>query len=164
LKARPGEITLLTIGDLTNIADLITAHPDCKPWIKRVVSMGGAVRVGYNHRPPVEVEWNIKQDIKSAQIVFASGVPLVLAPLDATTHLKLDEPLRQRLFSADRPLTQQLLALSRLWRGRIRCSMIRWRSRSSSSRGSRNWKSCGSRSTTKDSRAKCQAGRTPASL
>jgi inosine-uridine nucleoside N-ribohydrolase len=118
LKARPGEITLLTIGDLTNIADLITAHPDCKPWIKRVVSMGGAVRVGYNHRPPVEVEWNIKQDIKSAQIVFASGVPLVLAPLDATTHLKLDEPLRQRLFSADRPLTQQLLALSRLWEGK----------------------------------------------
>jgi inosine-uridine nucleoside N-ribohydrolase len=118
LKARPGEITLIAVGDLTNIAELITTHPDCKPWIKRVVSMGGAVRVGYNHRPPAEVEWNIKQDIKGAQVVFASGLPLVLAPLDATTHLKLGEPLRQKIFAAETPLTKQLFALTRLWEGK----------------------------------------------
>lgn len=114
LKAEPGKITLLTVGDLTNVAQLITAHPDCKPWIKRVVLMGGAVRVGYNGKPPVVWEWNIKSDIKGAQTVFASGIPLVVAPLDATL-VKLEEPWRKKIFDARTPLTYQLLAHYQLW-------------------------------------------------
>src|SRR5262245_14325549 len=114
LKAEPGKITLLTVGDLTNVARLITDHPDCKPWIKRVVLMGGAVRVGYNGKPPVEWEWNIKSDIKGAQTVFSSGLPLVVAPLDATL-VRLEEPLRKKIFDAKTPLTYQLLAHYQLW-------------------------------------------------
>jgi inosine-uridine nucleoside N-ribohydrolase len=115
LKARPGELTLLTIGPLTNIARLLKEHPDCKPWIKCIVMMGGSVRVGYNGKAPPEVEWNIKCDIKAAQAVFSSGVPLVVAPLDATTMLKLERPLRQRLFAAQTPLTYQIEALYQMW-------------------------------------------------
>jgi inosine-uridine nucleoside N-ribohydrolase len=115
LKARPRELTLLTIGPLTNIARLLREHPDCKPWIKRLVLMGGSVRVGYNGKEPPEVEWNIRCDIAAAQTVFSSGVPLVVAPLDATTMLKLEERLRQRLIEANTPLTEQLLELYRLW-------------------------------------------------
>src|SRR5262249_38836836 len=91
-RAEPGKVTVVTVGDLTNVAQLITEHPDCKPWIKKIVLMGGAVRVGYNGKPPVAWEWNIKSDIKGAQTVFNSGVPLVVAPLDATL-VKLEEPL-----------------------------------------------------------------------
>lgn len=115
LKARQGELTLLTIGPLTNIARLFREHDDCKPWIKRIVMMGGSVRAGYNGRAPAEPEWNIKCDRAAAQTVFASGVPLVVAPLDATTMLKLEEPLRRRLFQAETPLTHQVQALYRLW-------------------------------------------------
>jgi inosine-uridine nucleoside N-ribohydrolase len=115
LKARPGELTLLTIGPLTNIARLLQEHPDCKPWIKRIVLMGGSVRLGYNGKAPPEPEWNIKCDIKAAQTVFASGVPLVVAPLDATTMLKLEKPLRRRLFQAETPLTYQIQALYQMW-------------------------------------------------
>lgn len=115
LKARPGELTLLAIGPLTNLARLLKEHPDCKPWIKRIVLMGGSVRVGYKGKAPPEPEWNIKCDIPAAQTVFASGVPLVVAPLDATTMLKLEEPLRRRLFAAETPLTRQIQALYRLW-------------------------------------------------
>jgi inosine-uridine nucleoside N-ribohydrolase len=115
LKARPGELTLLAVGPLTNVAELLARHPDCKPWIKRLVLMGGAVRVGYNNKPPALAEWNIKSDVKAAQAVFASGVPLVVAPLDATTMLKLDGPQRRRLFAARTPLTDQLHALYQLW-------------------------------------------------
>ncbi|MGH7174697.1 MAG: nucleoside hydrolase [Gemmataceae bacterium] len=115
LKARRGELTLLTIGPLTNIARLLHEHPDCKPWIKRIVMMGGSVRVGYNRKSPPQVEWNIKCDIKAAQAVFASGVPLVVAPLDATTMMKLQEPLRRRLFQAETLLTYQIQALYQMW-------------------------------------------------
>lgn len=115
LQARRGELTLLAIGPLTNIARLLREHADCKPWIKRIVMMGGSVRAGYNGKAPAEPEWNIKCDIAAAKIVFASGVPLVVAPLDATTMLKLEEPLRRRLFQAETPLTHQVQALYRLW-------------------------------------------------
>jgi len=115
LKAKPGKLTLVAIGPLTNIARLLTEHPDCKPWIKRIVLMGGSLRVGYEGKPPAEAEWNVKTDIPAARTVFASGVPLVVAPLDATAALNLEEPLRKRLFAACTPLTFQVQALYQLW-------------------------------------------------
>jgi inosine-uridine nucleoside N-ribohydrolase len=115
LKAEPGKLTLVAIGPLTNIARLFTEHPDCKPWVKRLVIMGGSVRVGYEGKAPPVAEWNIKSDIPAARTVFVSGVPLVVAPLDATAVLKLEEPLRRRLFAACTPLTMQVQALYQLW-------------------------------------------------
>jgi inosine-uridine nucleoside N-ribohydrolase len=115
LKARRGELTIVAIGPLTNIARLFREHPDCKPWIKRLVLMGGSVRVGYKGQAPPEPEWNIKCDIPAAKAVFASGVPLVVAPLDATTMLKLKEPLRRRLFDARTMRTDPLRVLYKLW-------------------------------------------------
>jgi inosine-uridine nucleoside N-ribohydrolase len=114
LKAEPGKLTLVAIGPLTNVARLLTEHTDCKPWIKRVVLMGGSIRVGYKGKG-AEAEWNIKLDVPAAQTVFTSGVPLTVAPLDATVSLELTEPLRRRLFAACTPLTLQLQALYQLW-------------------------------------------------
>src|SRR5208282_2191423 len=51
----------------------------------------------------------------AAQTVFASGVPLVVVPLDATVDLKLDEAARRRIFAARTQLTWQLQALYQLW-------------------------------------------------
>ena len=62
-----------------------------------------------------EAEWNIKLDPAAARTVFTSGVPLVVAPLDATASLKLEEPLRRRLFAACTPLTMQVQSLYQLW-------------------------------------------------
>jgi inosine-uridine nucleoside N-ribohydrolase len=105
----------VAVGPLTNVAELLTRHRDCKPWIKRIVLMGGSVRVGYNDRPPPEPEWNIKSDPSAARSVFTSGVPLLVAPLDATTSLKLGLALRKRIFAAHTSLTDQLHALHQLW-------------------------------------------------
>jgi purine nucleosidase len=115
LEAEPGKLTLVPVGPLTNIARLLTEHPDCKPWIKRIVLMGGSVRVGYEPKSPPCPEWNIKCDVPAAKVVFASGIPLVVAPLDATASLKLEEPLRRKLFAACTPLTYQVQALYQLW-------------------------------------------------
>src|SRR5207248_11544121 len=107
LKAHPGKLTLLALGPLTNVAELLHKHSGCKPWIKRLVRMGGAVRVGYKGKPPAEPEWNIKSDVKAARAVFASGVPLVVAPLDATATLALEGKQLRRLLDARTPLTDQ---------------------------------------------------------
>ncbi len=112
LKANKGELTLLAVGPLTNVAELFTKHPDCKPWVKRVVVMGGALRVGYEGKPPAVPEWNIKSDVEAAKKVFAAGVPLVVAPLDATVQLKLDEP--RRVIHQNEGLNRQLKALYQL--------------------------------------------------
>jgi inosine-uridine nucleoside N-ribohydrolase len=115
LKAEPGKITLVAVGPLTNVAQLLTQHPDCKPWIKRLVIMGGSVRAGENGKPPAIAEFNIRTDVKAAQVVFTSGIPLTVAPLDATAMLKLDDAMLQRIFSAYSPVTMQVQALWQLW-------------------------------------------------
>jgi inosine-uridine nucleoside N-ribohydrolase len=115
LKAQPGKLTLVALGPLTNLARLLTEHPDCKPWVKRIVLMGGAVRVGYAGKPPLEAEWNVKTDLAAARTVFTAGIPLVVAPLDATATLRLEEPLLRRLFAACTPLTFQVQTLYQLW-------------------------------------------------
>lgn len=115
LKASPGEITLVAVGPLSNIAQLFTEHPDCKPWIKRLVIMGGSVRVGYNNKPPINAEFNIRADARAAQTVFTAGVPLTVAPLDATTMLNLEKPGLQRIFKAGTLLNYHVQALYQLW-------------------------------------------------
>lgn len=115
LKEHPGEITLVAVGPLSNIAQLLTEHPDCKPWIKRLVIMGGSVRVGYSNKPPPQAEFNIRADPKAAQVVFTSGIPLVVAPLDATTMLKLDAAGLRRILGAGTLLNYNVQALYQLW-------------------------------------------------
>src|SRR5262249_26019421 len=90
-------------------------HPDAKPWIKRIVVMGGALEVGYNGKPPAEPEWNLKTDVAAAKAVFTSGVPLTVIPLDATAKLELGKASRDRLFAARTPVTFQLQNLYELW-------------------------------------------------
>ena len=60
-------------------------------------------------------EWNIKSNAAAARTVFTSGVPLVVAPLDATADLKLTPAHRVRLFTRGTPLTDALAALDYLW-------------------------------------------------
>ena len=59
-------------------------------------------------------EWNILNDVKSAQKLFAAGVPLFVMPLDST-QLKMDEVKRAFLFSQATPITDQLTLLYHLW-------------------------------------------------
>ena len=115
LKAEPGKLTIVAVGPLTNVARLLNEHPDCHLWIKRIVLMGGSVRVGFAPKSPPEAEWNIKLDVAAAKTVFTSGIPLVVAPLDATASLRMEEPLLRRMFAACTPLTFQIQALYQLW-------------------------------------------------
>ena len=114
LKAARGKLTLICVGPLTNVAQLLTTHPEARPWIKRIVVMGGALDIGYGGQPPAAAEWNIRSDIAAAKTVFQAGVPLLVVPLDATVGVTLDDARRERLFARHSPLTHQIAALYQL--------------------------------------------------
>jgi len=119
IRKYPGEITLIAIGPLMNVGAAIDKDPATFRKLKRVILMGGSVRRGYGdlgYTPPVPPmpEWNILNDIPSAQKLFTSGVPLYVMPLDST-QLKLDEVKRTFLFTQATPVTDQLTVLYHLW-------------------------------------------------
>jgi purine nucleosidase len=119
IRKYPGEITLIAIGPLMNIGAAINKDAATFRKLKRVVLMGGSVRRGYGdlgYTPPVAPvpEWNILNDVASAQKLFAAGVPLFVMPLDST-QLKLDEVKRSFLFSQGTAITDSLAVLYHLW-------------------------------------------------
>lgn len=83
----PGEITLVPIGPLTNIALAVRREPRIVERVREVVIMGGAVRVPGNVTPTAE--FNIYVDPHAAQIVFSAGWPLRLVSLDATMQASM---------------------------------------------------------------------------
>jgi inosine-uridine nucleoside N-ribohydrolase len=113
LKARPGEITIVAIGPLTNVAQLLKEHPDSKSLIKQIVFLGGNLRANHVRKPPGAAR-NVERDPAAARAVLASGVPLLLLPLDATAGLNLPHPERHTLFMAGTPLASQLTNLLEL--------------------------------------------------
>ena len=115
LKEDPGNVTIVAVGPLTNIARLLEDHPDSKKLIRKIVSMGGSFRIGYDGKRKPEIEWNIKLDPKAARTVYASGVPLVIAPLDGSGTIRLEKPLRKKLFASSTIIALQLQALYQMW-------------------------------------------------
>src|ERR1017187_2847320 len=119
IRKYPGEITLIAIGPLMNVGAAIDKDAATFRKLKRVVLMGGSMRrgygdLGYTAPVPPMPEWNILNDVPSAQKLFAVGVPLYVMPLDST-QLKLDEVKRAFLFSQGTAVTDQLAVLYQLW-------------------------------------------------
>jgi purine nucleosidase len=78
----PGTVTLCPLGPLTNIATALTRAPDIGPRIAGIVLMGGAYFEVGNITPAAE--FNIYVDPEAAQVVFHSGAPITVMPLDVT--------------------------------------------------------------------------------
>jgi purine nucleosidase len=116
VQARPGRVTIIAVGELTNVAALLESDPAIARQIKAVALMGGSFRRGYASGSKPEPEWNIRSNVAAARTVFASGVPIVVAPLDTTADLHLKPEMRVRLFSRGTPLTDALAALNSIWR------------------------------------------------
>ena len=86
-----GGVTLCPIGPLTNIALAIVKEPRIMTRIREIVLMGGGFFAGGNTTPAAE--FNIHVDPHAAHVVFTSGVPLTMMPLDVT-HKALMTPER----------------------------------------------------------------------
>ncbi len=82
MREESGSITLCALGPLTNIALALIREPKIAPRIREIVLMGGGFFEGGNITPAAE--FNIHVDPHAADIVFRSGVPIVMMPLDVT--------------------------------------------------------------------------------
>lgn len=87
ISAAPGEIVLVCIGPLTNLAMAIQAAPTEMAKVKEVIIMGGAIQAPGNTTPAAE--FNLYTDPEAAKLVFTSGLPMTLVPLDVTQRALL---------------------------------------------------------------------------
>jgi inosine-uridine nucleoside N-ribohydrolase len=103
IEAAPRPVTLLALGPLTNVAEALQSTPALRQKLAGITIMGGAVTVPGNiaeSAVPVanpHAEWNIYIDPYAASIVFQSGVPLTLIPLDATNHVPVNPAFYARI-------------------------------------------------------------------
>ncbi|RWC33082.1 nucleoside hydrolase [Mesorhizobium sp.] len=95
MEEESGTITLCALGPLTNVALALIREPRIAPRIKEIVLMGGGFFEGGNVTPTAE--FNIYVDPQAADVVFKSGVPIVMMPLDVT-HKALTTAKRTQAF------------------------------------------------------------------
>ena len=85
MREPAGTVTLCTLGALTNVALALLKAPEIADRVKELVMMGGGFFEGGNITPAAE--FNIYVDPQAADIVFRSGMPVVMMPLDVTHKL-----------------------------------------------------------------------------
>lgn len=97
IKSSPQKVALLTLGPLTNVAEVLQADPTLIDNVQMITIMGGAVDVPGNVRdiplstPNRTAEFNIFIDPHAANVVFSSGASITLVPLDATNQVPYAE-------------------------------------------------------------------------
>jgi purine nucleosidase len=104
----PGEITLVPIGPLTNIAMALRKEPRLVENVREVVLMGGAYTRG-NSTPAAE--FNIFVDPEAAAAVFDAGWPLTMVGLDLTHRALATRPVVERIAALGTPLSKIVVEL-----------------------------------------------------
>ncbi len=104
IMAQPGEITLVALGPLTNVALAIRQEPRLVNAIKELIIMGGAIR--HEGNTTALAEFNAYVDPHAVHIVFHSGIPMTLVPLDVTYQCILTSDDVQRMRKIDSPITK----------------------------------------------------------
>ena len=108
--ANPGEITIVALGPLTNIAHAIQSNPDFAGKVKQMVIMGGAVASlpdGAGNITP-NAEFNFWVDPEAAKITLRSGIPIELSPLNVSRKSALTKDWYNRMVAVETPLTNLL--------------------------------------------------------
>lgn len=108
LRASTEPVTLVPTGPLTNIALLLSAHPDLKAKIARIVLMGGSAGPG-NWTPAAE--FNIYVDPEAAEMVFGAGVPITMCGLDVTHAAQVMDEDIERIRAITNPIARTVAEL-----------------------------------------------------
>ncbi len=103
VRGSPGEISIVAIGPLTNIATVLRADPELAALIPAIVLMGGSLSGG-NVTPAAE--FNFYVDPEAALIVFHSGIPITMVGLDVTRKVQLREEHVAALEAGKNPSSQ----------------------------------------------------------
>ena len=109
VMAAPGEITLVPLGPLTNVARALRAEPRLAANLAGIVLMGGNAFCGGNATPAAEA--NIVNDPEAADVVFGAACPVVMAGLDVTERIVMTGAQLDRIGAVDNPRAQHLAAI-----------------------------------------------------
>jgi purine nucleosidase len=100
VRAMPGQITLVPVGPLTNVALAVLKDPGIVPLVKEVVIMGGSITEG---NVTAAAEANIYNDPEAAQVVFHAGWKVTMVGLDVTHRTNFGRPHLERLAKTKGP-------------------------------------------------------------
>ena len=95
INTYPGEVTVLAIGRLTNLANALALDPGITSKVKDIILMGGALHVTGNVTPVAEA--NISGDPHAADLVFRASWPVTMIGLDVTTKLIMDDQILEAI-------------------------------------------------------------------
>lgn len=115
LEKYPNEVVIISVGPVTNLADVELKKKGALKMAKKIYSMFGSFYLQYNGTPTPEPEWNVKCDVPAAKIFVNSGADIVYAGLDITAMVKLDKNKRDQLLMRQSVLTNALSGLYTLW-------------------------------------------------
>jgi len=110
IRKYPGEVTLITIGPLTNVATALNADPELAGMVPSLVMMGGSLSGG-NITPAAE--FNIYVDPEAARIVFQSGIPVTMVGLDVTRRTSLTDEHARTLEAGQSPVSRAAATIAR---------------------------------------------------
>ena len=112
LTSQPGEVALVALGPLTNVARLLWERPMALEHARNIVVMGGAVNAPGNVTP--KAEFNIYSDPAAAEIVFSSGLPVTVVDLAACRQVGISREQAMALRS-DHPIGRLTLDILQGW-------------------------------------------------
>ena len=106
VMAAPGELTILALGRMTNVALALSLEPRVAGAVREIVVMGGAVTVPGNVSGVATA--NLHEDPESAAIVYRSGAPIAQVGLDVCNRVTVSPAQLEAIAAADTPATQLL--------------------------------------------------------
>jgi len=112
VMASPGEITLVPIGPLTNIAMALRKEPRIAERVREVVMMGGSYTGG---NVTAAAEFNVYVDPEAAAIVFGAPWPLTMIGLEVTRLAAAGETIFERIESLDSPVSRAVVGMLRFY-------------------------------------------------
>ncbi|MBX0326335.1 nucleoside hydrolase [Oscillochloris sp. ZM17-4] len=128
VMAAPGEVTLVAVGPLTNVALAMRKEPRLAGSLRELIYMGGAFRIEGNASPLAE--FNVYADPHAAQIVFTSGAPITIMPWDITRGVRITDVHIGRLLERGGPIahfvaesTRYYMEMHRVRLGFAGCSL-----------------------------------------
>jgi inosine-uridine nucleoside N-ribohydrolase len=110
VRKYPGEVTLIPVGPLTNVAAALNSDSELAGMVKGVHLMGGSLSGG-NITPAAE--FNIYVDPEAARIVFQSGIPITMVGLDVTRKTSLTEEHVRELEAGQNAVSQAAAKIAR---------------------------------------------------
>jgi len=114
----PGEVTVVTLGAVSNLAMAFVKEPAIAKNMRELIIMGGVlvpiVDAKGVRRSPVE-EYNLNNDPMAAQIVFSSGMPITLCPIDVTLKVPLRADQVDHIKGSTDPVARLVSAILDVW-------------------------------------------------